>query len=99
VVGEKCEVVLSWHVSLKQQIHALVDELPDDSPLLVEVREMLRMSHAIGEAMEDVRAGRTYGAEEFMAKVQARAARGSWEDFDRIMARVPDAPPVSGDQR
>lgn len=41
--------------SLKQQIHDLVDELPDDSPLLVEVRETLRMNHAIGEAMEDVR--------------------------------------------
>ena len=28
-----------------------------------------------------------------------RAARGNWEDFDRIMARVPDAPPVPGDER
>lgn len=31
--------------------------------------------------------------------VQARAARGNWEDFDRIMARVPAAPPVPGDER
>ncbi len=31
--------------------------------------------------------------------VQERAARGNWEDFDRIMARVPDAPPVAGDER
>jgi hypothetical protein len=31
--------------------------------------------------------------------VQERAARGNWEDFDRIMARVPDAPPVPGDER
>lgn len=31
--------------------------------------------------------------------VEERAARGSWEDFDRIMARVPDAPPVPGDER
>jgi len=28
-----------------------------------------------------------------------RAARGSWNDFDRIMARVPDAPPAPGDER
>lgn len=28
--------------------------------------------------------------------VEERAARGNWEDFDRIMSRVPDAPPVSG---
>ena len=62
-------------MTLKQQVHDLVDELPDDSPLLAEVRETLRMNHAIGEAMEDVREGRTYGAEEFMAKVQERWPR------------------------
>jgi hypothetical protein len=62
-------------MSLKQQIHALVDELPDDSPLLIEVRETLRMNHAIGEAMEDVREGRTYTSDEFMAKVQQRWPR------------------------
>jgi len=62
-------------MSLKQQIHALVDDLPDDSPLLVEVRETLRLNHAIGEAMEDVREGRTYNAGEFMAKVEQRWPR------------------------
>lgn len=31
--------------------------------------------------------------------VQERAARGDWEDFDRVMARVPDAPPVPGDDK
>ena len=62
-------------MSLKQQIHALVDELPDDSPLLVEVRETLRMNHAIGEAMDDARKGRTYSGEEFMAKVEQRWPR------------------------
>jgi hypothetical protein len=62
-------------MSLKQQIHALVDELSDDSPVLVEVRDTLRMNRAIGEAMEDVREGRTYGAEEFMAKAERRWPR------------------------
>ena len=62
-------------MTLKQQVHDLVDELADDSPLLVEVRETLRMNHAIGEAVEDVRGGRTYSAEEFMAKVQERWPR------------------------
>ena len=28
-----------------------------------------------------------------------RAARGNWGYFDRIMALVPDAPPVPGDER
>ena len=62
-------------MTLKQQIHNLIDELPDNSPLLTEVRETLRMNHAIGEAMEDVREGRTYGGEEFLAKVQERWPR------------------------
>ena len=31
--------------------------------------------------------------------MQDRAARGNWEDFDRIMAQVADAPPVPGDDR
>ncbi len=31
--------------------------------------------------------------------VEERATRGNWEDFDRILSRVPDAPPVLGDGR
>ena len=62
-------------MTLKQQIHDLVDDLPVDSPLLVEVRETLRMNHAIGEAMDDVREGRTYSADEFVAKVEQRWPR------------------------
>ena len=31
--------------------------------------------------------------------VPERAARGNWEDFDRMMARVPDARPVPRDER
>lgn len=31
--------------------------------------------------------------------VEERAARGNWEDFGRIMARVPGVPPVAGDER
>ena len=30
--------------------------------------------------------------------VEERAARGNWEDFDRIMAKVPDVPPLPGDE-
>jgi hypothetical protein len=66
-------------MTLKQQVHLLIDELPDDSPLLIEVREALRMDHAIGEAMADARAGRTYSAEAFMAKVRERWPRGGSE--------------------
>src|SRR5437879_2505774 len=59
-------------MTLKQQVHNLVEELSDDSPLLVEVREALRMNRALGEAFDDVREGRTHSAEDFMAKVQER---------------------------
>jgi hypothetical protein len=31
--------------------------------------------------------------------VKNRAAQGNWEDFDRLMSRVPDAPPAPGDER
>ena len=62
-------------MTLKQQVHDLVEGLPDDSPLLTEVRETLRMNRAIGEAMDDVREGRTYSAEDFMGKVQERWPR------------------------
>ncbi len=62
-------------MTLKQQIHGLVEDLPDDSPLLTEVSEALRINRAIGEAMDDVREGRTYSAEEFTAKVQQRWPR------------------------
>jgi len=60
------------NVVLKQNIHALVDELPDDSPVLVEVNETLRLNRAIGEALEDSREGRTIGADDFMKRVEER---------------------------
>lgn len=31
--------------------------------------------------------------------VEERKARGNWDEFDRITARVQDAPPVPGDER
>jgi len=31
--------------------------------------------------------------------VAERATRGSWETFDRVMARVRDVPPLPGDER
>jgi hypothetical protein len=62
-------------MTLKQHIHELVDGLPDDSPLLVEVRETLRMNQALREAIADIEADRTFAAEEFMAKVQERWPR------------------------
>jgi hypothetical protein len=61
-------------MTLKQQIHELVDGLPDGSPLLVEVCKTLRMNQALREAVADIEANRTFEAE-FMAKVQERWPR------------------------
>jgi len=30
--------------------------------------------------------------------MEERASKGDWNDFDRIMAKVPDASPVQGDE-
>jgi hypothetical protein len=57
-------------MTLKQQIHQLLADLPEDSPMLLEFREALRMDRAIGEALQDVTEGRTYSAEDFTAKIQ-----------------------------
>jgi hypothetical protein len=54
-----------------QHVHELVDELPDDSPLLIEVRETLRMNQALREAIADV----AFASAKFMAKVQERWPR------------------------
>lgn len=59
-------------MTLKQQIHSLVDELPDDSPLLAEFEETLRLNRALAEGLADVREGRVLEANEFLAKVDKR---------------------------
>jgi hypothetical protein len=62
-------------MKLKEHVHNLVDELPDNSPLLVEVRETLRMNQAIGTALDDKNAGRDYDYDQFMEKVSQRWPR------------------------
>ena len=62
-------------MTLKQQVYQLVDGLPEDSPLLAEVAGTLRLNQGIGEAIEDVRAGRTLEANEFTKRVEDRWPR------------------------
>ena len=54
-------------MSLRQQVHHLIDELPADSPLLAEIREIMRRNHLLDEALEETPKGRTNGAEELSA--------------------------------
>ena len=62
-------------MTLEQQIHDIVEVLPDNSLVLADVRETLRMNRAIGEAVDDLCEGRTFSAEKFTAKVQERWPR------------------------
>ena len=59
-------------MTLKQQVHKLVDELPDDSSVLADFRETLRMNQALKEAVADVEAGRIFEADEVLAHVKKR---------------------------
>lgn len=66
-------------MTLKQEVHELIDEMPDDSVSLREFRETLRLNKAIAKGMDDVKNGRVYTAEEFMAKVRAKWPRKNSE--------------------
>ena len=63
----------------KQNVYALVEALPDDSPLLRDVTDVLRLNRALDEAMDDIREGRTMGSDEFIAKVAAQWPKKSSE--------------------
>jgi hypothetical protein len=59
-------------MTAKQEIHTLVDTLPDESPVLAEVRETLRLNRALAEATADIAAGRVYSADAFLKKVEQK---------------------------
>ena len=56
-------------MTLKQQALQMVDDLPEDSPVLAEVIETVRLNQSIGEAMADVAVGWTMEAEDFVKRV------------------------------
>lgn len=62
-------------MTLKEEIHGLVEQLPDDSPLLMELSETLRINRALAEAFDDIRDGRTYEVGDFLRKVHERWPR------------------------
>ena len=64
-------------MTLKQQALQMVDELPEDSPVLAEVIEAVRLNQGLGEALTDVQAGRTVGAEDFMKRVEEKWPRNN----------------------
>lgn len=64
--------MLSSNMTIVRQIHDLVDELPDDPPLLTQSARGAADESCNRKAVEDVRDGRTYSAGDFMAKAQQR---------------------------
>ena len=62
-------------MSVKETVHKWVDELPDDAPELLDFYERARLSQAIDEAKEDVRAGRTITFEEMDRRMKAKWAK------------------------
>jgi hypothetical protein len=69
-------------MTVKEEVHALIAELADDSPWLREIRESLRLNKALDEAEEDIRAGRVYMEDEFMAKVREHWPSKSARDLE-----------------
>ena len=56
-------------MSVKEAVHKLIDEMPDDSPELLDLYERARLNHAIDEARKCVEEGRML----------------TWEEADRRM--------------
>ena len=52
--------------TLKEQVHQLIDDMPDDSQYLKDLLETLRLNQAIAEANEDVKAGRLIEADDML---------------------------------
>lgn len=59
-------------MSVKETLHRLIDEMPDDSPWLLDLYERVRLSRGIEAAMEDVRAGRVSNPEEVLQRHEER---------------------------
>lgn len=62
-------------MSLKQEVHELVDGLHEDSQFLAELRNSLREDRLIAEALNASDRGEVYSYDEFMAMVEARWPR------------------------
>ena len=59
-------------MSVKESIHQWVDELPDDSPTLLDFYEQLRIDRALDEAKADLAAGRVLTLDEVRARYDER---------------------------
>ena len=62
-------------MSVKETIHQWIDSIPEDNPGLRDLYEQARLSLAIAEAMEDVRAGRVLTCAEMDRRMEEKWAK------------------------
>ena len=62
-------------MSVKEAVHKLVDEMPDDAPALLDFYERMRLNRAIDKAREDVKAGRVITLEEAERRMEEKWAK------------------------
>ena len=64
---------LEWAV--KETVHGMIDELPDDNPWLLDLYEKARLKKALDEAEADIKAGRVLTFEEADRRMRAKWAK------------------------
>ena len=62
-------------MSVKEAVHKLVDEMPDNAPALLDFYERMRLNRAIDKAREDVKAGRVITLEEAERRMEEKWAK------------------------
>ena len=54
----------------KEELRKLVDQLPDNSPLLGELQANIRLNLAINEAYDDINKGLVFESSDFIQRVE-----------------------------
>lgn len=67
-------------------------------PLSEQIRQFAAEGGLTAERFVEAILERQISADEDFRQLKARAARGRIEDFDQVMAAVPDVPPMPGDE-
>jgi len=75
-------------------IHA---QVPD--PLAKQVEELAEQEKVSVDQLVSIALAYQVSAWRKRDTVSERAKRGTWEKFDRVMARVRDVPPLPGDEK
>ena len=72
-------------------------QVPD--PLARQVEELAAQEKVSIDQLVSIALAYQVSAWRTRDTVAARARRGNWESFDRVMAKVRDVPPLPGDEK